>query len=69
MENASDCRFLQSLKSFAASDLFQGTRIFGRAYAFEDLLETFTALLFSASSPLLTGAPDSVVTGRPRALR
>lgn len=65
IENVGDCRFLQSLKSFAASELFQSTRIYGRAYGFSDLLETFTALLFAAAMPPLTDMPNRAVLGRP----
>src|SRR4051812_45775715 len=31
IEHAGDCRFIQSLKSFAASRLFESTGIYGRA--------------------------------------
>ena len=65
IENVGDCRFLQSLKSFAASELFQNTRIYGRAYGFSDLLETFTAHLFAAAIPPLTEMPERTVLGRP----
>src|SRR6478735_6332437 len=37
IENPGDSRFLQSIKTFAASALFQGTIIFGKRQSFEDL--------------------------------
>ena len=37
LEHQADCRFIQSLKSFAASRLFDTTGVYGRAYKFEDL--------------------------------
>src|ERR1700755_820823 len=36
IDNPGDCRFLQSIKTFAASALFQGTIIFGKRQSFED---------------------------------
>ncbi len=65
IENVSDCRFLQSLKSFAASHLFQNTRIYGRAYAFEQLLEAFFALLRAEAGASLAELPERFVLGRP----
>ena len=41
IDNPGDCRFLQSIKTFAASALFQGTLIFARRHAFDDLMEIF----------------------------
>jgi len=63
--NVGDCRFLQSLKTFAASHLFQGTRIYGRGYAFEDLLETFLALMRQEAGAALADLPGRFVLGRP----
>jgi len=65
IENTGDCRFLQSLKSFATSELFHSARIYGRTYGFADLLEAFTALLFAAALPPLRDIPNRVVLGRP----
>src|SRR3954467_13536911 len=45
MEDPRDTRFIQSFKSFAASPQFQSTEIFGRRYAFDDLLWAFLARL------------------------
>lgn len=60
-----DCRFLQSLKSFAASHLFQNTRIYGRSYGFEQLMEAFLTLLRSEASEALAVLPERFVLGRP----
>src|SRR5258708_38630709 len=38
VEEPLETRFIQSFKSYAASNLFQETRILGRRYRFEDLL-------------------------------
>ncbi len=65
IENAGDCRFLQSLKSFAASHLFQSTRIYGRSYGFEQLLETFLGLLREQAGAALAALPERFVMGRP----
>ena len=65
IDNAGDCRFLQSLKSFAASHLFQNTRIYGRSYSFERLLETFLALLREEAGEALARMPGRFVLGRP----
>ncbi len=65
IENVGDCRFLQSLKSFAASHLFQNTRIYGRSFAFEQLLETFLALLRTEAGDALANLPERFVLGRP----
>ena len=63
--NVGDCRFLQSLKSFAASHLFQNTRIYGRVYGFEQLLETFLGLLRTQAGAPLAVLPERFVLGRP----
>jgi len=65
IENAGDCRFLQSLKSFAASHLFQNTRVYGRSYSFEQLLENFLALLREQAGEQLVSLPQRFVLGRP----
>jgi hypothetical chaperone protein len=65
LEHASDCRFIQSLKSFAASRLFETTGIYGRAYKFEDLFSAFFKRLRSHASPQLDELPGEVLVGRP----
>lgn len=62
VELAGDCRFIQSFKTFAASPLFTDTRIYGNAYAFEDLLASFLRKLREHAA---TDFPTRVVVGRP----
>ena len=38
IENPEDTRFLQSIKTYAASKLFSGTRVHRKHFDFEDLL-------------------------------
>jgi hypothetical chaperone protein len=41
VEDPAETRFIQSFKSFAASESFTETQVLGRRYKFEDLLSTF----------------------------
>jgi len=65
IEHAGECRFIQSLKSFAASRLFDTTGVYGRAYKFEDLFNVFFARLRDHASPQLDQLPRDVLVGRP----
>jgi hypothetical chaperone protein len=65
IEFAGECRFIQSLKSFAASRLFDSTHVFGRAYKFEDLFGTFFGELREHAHPQLDRLPKDVLVGRP----
>lgn len=65
IEQAEDCRFMQSLKSFAASRHFDGTFIFGKRYRFEDLLSTFFERLRAHAGPQMADLPRRIVVGRP----
>jgi hypothetical chaperone protein len=65
IQNAGDCRFIQSLKSFAASRLFESTGVYGRAYRFEDLFNVFFGKLREHASPQLDLLPQDVLVGRP----
>ena len=65
LEHAGDCRFIQSLKSFAASRLFESTGIYGRAYKFEDLFSVFFAKLREHAAPQLEDLPPDILVGRP----
>ena len=65
IDNPGDCRFLQSIKTFAASALFQGTLVHGKRQSFEDLMEVLVRRLQAYAGD---GWPDGlkrVVTGRP----
>jgi hypothetical chaperone protein len=65
IELAGDCRFIQSLKSFAASRLFEQTYIFGGAWRFEDLFNRFFRELRGHAHPQLDHLPKDVLVGRP----
>ena len=65
IDNPGDCRFLQSIKTFAASALFQGTLIFARRHAFEDLMEIFLRRLKAYAGEAWPGDVTRVVAGRP----
>jgi hypothetical chaperone protein len=65
LETSGECRFIQSLKSFAASRLFESTGIYGRAFRFEDLYATFFRRLREHSHPALDELPRRVIVGRP----
>jgi hypothetical chaperone protein len=65
IELAGDCRFIQSLKSFAASRLFEQTYIYGAAWRFEDLFGRFFRDLRGHAHPQLDTLPREVLVGRP----
>ena len=65
IELAGDCRFIQSLKSFAASRLFEQTYIFGSAWRFEDLFNRFFREVRNHAHPQLDHLPQDVLVGRP----
>jgi hypothetical chaperone protein len=65
LEDPLDTRFIQSFKSFAASPHFQSTEIFGRRYAFDDLLWAFLARLRIHAGDALESLPETVIIGRP----
>lgn len=65
IDNPGECRFLQSIKTFAASPLFQGTLIHGRRFQFEDLMEVFLKRLETYAGDDWPSPVSRVVTGRP----
>lgn len=65
IDNPGDCRFLQSIKTFAASALFQGTLIFARRHSFDDLMEVFLRRLKAYAGEEWPGAVSRLVAGRP----
>ena len=65
IELSGDCRFIQSLKSFAASRLFEQTYIYGSAWRFEQLFSAFFKTLRSHAHPQLDHLPRDVLVGRP----
>jgi hypothetical chaperone protein len=64
-EEPLETRFIQSFKSYAASPLFQETRVLGRRYAFEDLLSAFLLRLRAHAPESLAEMPSTAIVGRP----
>lgn len=65
IDNPGDCRFLQSIKTFAASALFQGTLVFAKRQTFEDLMEVFLQRLKTYAGDGWAGDFSRLVVGRP----
>ncbi len=65
IDNPGDVRFLQSIKTFAASPLFQGTLVFARRHMFEDLMEIFLKRLQVYAEGNWPGEVSRLVAGRP----
>ena len=65
IDNPGDCRFLQSIKTFAASALFQSTLIHARRHAFEDLMEIFLRRLKTYAGDEWPSEVSRVIAGRP----
>ncbi|MEZ2129037.1 MULTISPECIES: Hsp70 family protein [unclassified Sinorhizobium] len=65
IDNPGDCRFLQSIKTFAASALFQGTLIFAKRHRFEDLMEIFVRRLRAYAGEAWPSGIGRIVAGRP----
>ena len=65
VEDPADTRFIQSFKSFAASENFTETQVLGRRYRFEDLLSTFLLKLRAYAEAEMIDLPARVIVGRP----
>ncbi len=65
IDDPTDCRFLQSFKTFAASKSFTETHIHGRKFTFEDLLSAFIDKMRAHAGPALADMPLQLVAGRP----
>ncbi|KQW69057.1 molecular chaperone Hsp70 [Phenylobacterium sp. Root77] len=65
VEDPLETRFIQSFKSFAASESFTETQIIGRRYVFEDLLSAFLLKLRDHAGADLAQLPKRVIVGRP----
>ncbi|MCB5174254.1 MULTISPECIES: Hsp70 family protein [Microvirga] len=65
LEGLTAHRFIQSFKTFAASQSFQETRIFRERYRFEDLLSTFLRTLKRHGGERFDLSAGNVVIGRP----
>jgi hypothetical chaperone protein len=60
-----DLRFIQSIKSHAASKLFEETRIFGTVYKYEDLMASFLAAAQKTTDIPISGQAGRLISGRP----
>ena len=58
-------RFIQSLKSFLASRLFEATRVFGWKFTLEDLIAAILRELRVAAETQLGAVDETVLIGRP----
>ncbi|HEX5264351.1 MAG TPA: Hsp70 family protein [Phenylobacterium sp.] len=65
VEDPAETRFIQSFKSFAASESFTETQVLGRRYRFEDLLSTFLLKLRAYADAGMAELPSRVIVGRP----
>jgi hypothetical chaperone protein len=65
IDNPGECRFLQSIKTFAASALFQGTLVHARRFQFEDLMEVFLKRLEGYAGEGWPTSAKRLVAGRP----
>lgn len=58
-------RLIQSFKTYAASARFDGTRIFGRTFQFEDLVGTYFRHLWQHASGAVQPHGPGTIVGRP----
>src|SRR6478735_1652353 len=65
VEDPAETRFIQSFKSFAASENFTETQVLGKRYRFEDLLSTFLLKLRDYADREMAELPERVIVGRP----
>lgn len=65
IDHPGECRFLQSIKTFAASSLFQGTLVYAKRQSFEDLMEVFLRKLKTYAGDEWKDDVSTVIAGRP----
>ncbi|MEM9634088.1 MAG: Hsp70 family protein [Pseudomonadota bacterium] len=65
LESYGDVRFIQSLKTFAASSVFKGTGVFGVRFEFEDLMATFLRCAFERAGTAFDPSSTRLTVGRP----
>lgn len=65
IDHPGDCRFLQSIKTFAASAAFKATTIFARRHSFDDLMEIFLRRLRAYAGDAWPTEISRLVVGRP----
>ncbi len=65
VDDTDECRFMQSIKTFAASESFNKTSIFSRMYSFEDLISAFIEQALHHAGFKSSQLPRRIVVGRP----
>lgn len=65
LEHAPDCRFIKSIKSFAANPSFASAMIFNRRYEFSDLMYAFLNSMKHHSGAGQAWTDTPIVIGRP----
>jgi hypothetical chaperone protein len=65
VEDPGETRFIQSFKTFAASESFSETQILGRRYRFEDMLSAFLLKVRDHAGAAMADLPRRVIVGRP----
>ncbi len=65
LEDPLETRLIQSFKTYAASPLFQETRVLGRRYVFEDLLSAYLLQVSAQADASLMGDGGLWIVGRP----
>ena len=65
LSSESPGRLMRSLKAYLADRNFDGTSVYGRHLALEDLIAAFLKKLLEAATPSLGPIPPRVVVGRP----
>lgn len=65
IDHPGECRFLQSIKTYAASPLFRETAVLGRRHTFADLMAVFLEKLMTYAGEGWPAEVSRVVAGRP----
>ncbi|MET3598325.1 Hsp70 family protein [Martelella mangrovi] len=65
IDHPGECRFLQSIKTYAASPLFRETAVLGRRHSFPDLMAVFLEKLMTYAGDGWPGDISRVAAGRP----
>ena len=65
IDHPGECRFLQSIKTYAASPLFKETAVLGRRHTFSDLMAVFLEKLMTYAGDGWPADVSRVVAGRP----
>ena len=65
IDSPGGCRFLQSIKTFAASAAFQATTVHARRHSFEDLMAAFLRRLIDYAGEAWPADIERLVVGRP----